>query len=222
MAQSIRACRRARTAAVGKRMRGRPWPRVLLLGACTLPACSPTDPPFVGELAVLDSDRTLIVERRDGTMSAMDLDTGQERWSFRPAPEPAPSFVTLPTLHLVCPIERTLSGTLLLRYHKRLVAVDGRTGKQLWERQLVAWATNELRCPRAAADSGVLLLRGNGLLLQKLNTDGSDEWLFSLDSFGAALAPVDVTMPSGDALVRTRSFLVSISPRGELGWVQRR
>jgi len=216
------ACRRAPTAAVGKRRRGRPWPLVLLLGACALPACSPTEPPFVGEIAVLDSDRMLIVERRNGTVSAADLDTGEKRWSLRPLPKPAPGFVTVPTRHLVCPIERTLAGTLLLRYHTRLVAVDGRTGELLWERKVVGWATDERRCPRGAADSGVLLLRGHGLFLQKLDTKGNDEWLFTMERLGPALAPVHVLMPSGDALVRTRSYLASVNPKGELGWAQHR
>lgn len=214
------ACRHARRAVVGKRRRGRPL--LLLLGAFALPACSPTEPPFVGQVAALESDRTLVVERRDGTLSASNTDTGDIRWRVRPLPEPAPGFVTVPTRHLVCPMERTRAGTLLLRYHTRLVAIDVLTGELLWERKLVGWATDEQRCPRAAADSGVLLLRGNGLFLQKLDTKGNDEWLFAMERLGAALAPVEVVMPSGDALVRTRSFLASVNPKGELGWAQER
>lgn len=209
-------------APTGNRRPGRARLLGLLLCPGTLAACASSEPDFVGEIAVLEADHMLVVERRDGTVSASDLETGKKLWTVRPQPEIAPGFVTVPTRRLVCPIERTLAGTLLLRFHTRLVAIDGRNGERLWERKVIGWATHERRCPRAAADSGVLTLRADGLLLQKLNTNGEDDWLFSLEPFGPALAPVSVAMPSGDALVRTKSFFVSVSPNGELGWVEPR
>ncbi len=215
-------CRHGPRAVVGKRRKGPLHLLVLLIGACDLSACTPTEPSFVGEVAVLNTDRRLIVERRDGTVAATDLDTGEKLWSLQPLPQPAPGFVTVPTRHLVCPIERTFAGTLLLRYHTRLVAVDGATGKRLWERKAVGWATEDLRCPWGAADSGALMLRGHGLFLQKLDTQGNDEWLFSMERLGPALGPGQVVTPSGDVLLRTRSFFVSVNPKGKLGWVEHR
>jgi len=220
--QSDRPAQRRPRRAVGQRVWGRFRPLVLLLGAATLLACARPEQPFVGELAFIEGDDILIIEARDGTVSAWDRETSTKRWSLRPVTDAAPGFVTVPTRHLVCPIERTLAGTLLLRYHTALVAVDGRTGKLLWQRKLVGWAKDEQRCPRAAADSGVLLLRSHGLFIQKLDREGKDEWVFAMERLGAALAPVHVVMPSGDALVRTRDYVVSISPDGRLGWAQPR
>lgn len=200
----------------------RPWPLLLLCGAGWVGGCGAAEQPFVGELALLDDMQLVVVEGRDGALSAVAAATGATRWRFVAPPVSHPSFVSMPTRYLVCPIERTAAGALLLRYHTRLLAVDCSTGRELWRRDLSAWATLERRCPKPTADSGVLLLRGDGLFLQKLDRLGRDEWRVSLGRLGAAVAPVLVSLPSGDVLLRTRDHVASVGPSGKVNWFQRR
>lgn len=202
-----------------RRNRDRRAPRGGLLLVAALAGCDAVDPAFVGASSLVLGDDLLIVEERDGTVAAVDPRGGQRRWRFRPTPEPAPSFVTVPTRQLVCPPARTAGGTVLLRYHNRLLAVDGRAGRMVWERQLADWAAGDARCPAPTADSGVLLLRAHGLFLQKLDHGGRDSWRFTLGKLGAAVAPPRVVLPAGDALVVTRSHVASINPQGALNWV---
>jgi hypothetical protein len=196
---------------------------VLWLGAaaCLAAGCDAIEPRAAGQVTALD-DETFVIEGPDGVLSAHDPSAAVVRWRYQPPSEPFLPFLTRPPKRLVCPIERTPSGALLLRYESQLVAVDSRTTKTLWVLDVPAWATLGRRCPRATLDSGVLLLRAHGLILQKVGRMGATRWMLQLGSLGAALAPPVVSAPSGDALLQTRDHLVNVSPEGTFNWVRPR
>jgi hypothetical protein len=193
---------------------------LLLVVASAAVGCRADGPPTAAQIVLLDP-KTLIIEGPDGTLSSTDATTGNVRWRYSP-PQDAPTFASLPTRRLVCPLERTPAGALVARYATRLMGIESGNGATLWQRGISSWARGERRCPKATPDSGVLLLGEDGLFLQKLDSSGRDLWRLSFGKLGSALGPPHVLVPSGAALVQTRSFLVSVSPAGTINWVRPR
>ena len=50
----------------------------------------------------------------------------------------------------------------------------------------------------------------------------SGEHYLGLGKLGAAVAPPQVSMESGDVLLRTRDHVTSVDPKGKLNWIRRR
>jgi len=195
----------------------------LCAAALTMSGCrSKEERSYQGRMQAVPDSEMALVELAAGTLVAVHLSDGSVKWRYQVAIPPSPYLDFSEEHRLVCPIVATRAGDLVLRYDAELHVVAGQDGRLRWKRRVRRWARNWLRCPAAAADSGVVLLRQSGLRVQKLNADGSEDWAVGIAAMGAAIAPPTVSPDTGDVLIETASHLVNISPEGAINWARPR
>lgn len=175
-------------------------------------------------LPSLDIDHKLAVMPRDnGDLVGLNPRTGEVLWTYVPvgrqrATRSPPPFDPEPTYPLLCPIQKTPDRHIILRYRHEFVSLHA-DGTLWWERGVPSrWSNADEHCPTVAPDSGVAYFGARGKNLRKLTQDGEDAFVYRLVDVGRPTTAPRALDPSGDILVRTTHFLLSINPAGELNW----
>ncbi len=191
---------------------------LMLLGGCR----AEQEPGRILRTFLLSEQNMVIYEVTGGAVKGASMGSGEVLWRYQPDFKLYQYIDYTPRYRLVCPIALTPAGRLILRYTDTVHAVEVGSGELSWFKEMPLTAEGVVRCPAVTPDSGLLLFRRSGLILEKRDFEGNVVWRYSLMSMGKAAAPPQVNMKTGDALLLTTTHVLSLSPRGSLNWAKKR
>ncbi|MFL7810670.1 MAG: hypothetical protein AB8I80_18670, partial [Anaerolineae bacterium] len=145
---------------------------------------------------------------------AVEPASGKVRWRYRAKHDPNAPFGWVPTPQVACNAQWTPAGTVVLRYWNTLDVISSSTGELIWKVPYEGY----WYCPAVCPDSSILRIGHEGTTLEKLNPKGQVVWTHDFSQTGVAHAAPLVLFPSGDTLVRTKGWLLNISPKGTVNW----
>jgi outer membrane protein assembly factor BamB len=189
------------------------WLVASIVGSC-FGCATRVDEPIQPELWVFPEHQLALVQQTPGEITAIDAKTAAVHWKYAPEPRPKAPIGVWPASVVRCTPQVSPAGTVVLRYNRDLRVISLKTGAMLWG----FYFRDYLFCPTVTPDSGVVLVTQWGEALEKLDVHGKRMWLFDLRFAGVAIGAPHAVPSSGDVLVQTGAYLVSVNPQGKLGW----
>lgn len=191
-----------------------------LLIAAALPlGCARTETygPYV--YPVIGSGITLISER-EGSIVAIEPASGLVRWTYEFSAPPHPTYGAFYRSPLVCPVERSTIGLLLLAFENQVVALDSRDGTQRWSIPFHGGLPPVI-CPAVTPDSGVVVAydaKFSSGVIVKYGFRGHRQWSYQPPDIGPLTRRIWADQKTGNIHIVSRTHLLGLSPRGELNW----
>jgi outer membrane protein assembly factor BamB len=186
----------------------------LSIAGWSLGCATRVDEPMQPELWVFPEHQLTLVQQTPGEITAVNAKTAAVLWKYRPEPKPRAPYGFWPAPQVRCQPQVSPAGTVVLRYNRDLRVLSLRSGAMLWGFHF----RDYMFCPAVTPDSGVVLVTQWGEALEKLDVHGKRMWLFDLRFAGVAIGAPQAVSSSGDVLIQTAAYLVSVNPQGKLAW----